>query len=349
MIKKLYLLIVLIFVGQAAFAGNPDRQGEAGAGHLLLTPWARTAGLHTMNTAHISGVEALRLNPAGIARIDGTQIAAGYTSYLSGTDISISSIGIAQRFGENSAFGISLMTLNLGDFIETTEFQPEGTGATFSPSLVNIGISYSYVFENKISVGATFRAVSESLSDVSAFGFALDAGVQYVTGEQDNFRFGISLRNVGSRLTYKGQGLSENLSNPDGGFAEFPFTYSQRAQSFELPSMLNIGLGYDFYFGENLKLTALGNFTANSFSQDQIGAGVEFGFKDLFQLRAAYKYEVGSNVEATAPLYTGLAGGFSFQVPLSKKENANTMRIDYGYRHTRLFNGTHNITLSLDI
>ena len=47
------------------------------------------------------------------------------------------------------------------------------------------------------------RAISESLSNVTAFGFAIDAGVQYVTGPNDNFKFGISLRNVGTPMTYR--------------------------------------------------------------------------------------------------------------------------------------------------
>lgn len=349
MFKELYLICLFSFAGISLFAGNPDRQGEAGAAHLLMTPWARTAGLHTMNTAHVSGIDAMRLNPAGVSRIDGTQVSFGYMSYFTGTDISVSSLGLAQRFGENSAFGVSIMTVGLGDFIETTEIQPEGTGAIFSPNLFNLGLTYSYIFDNKISVGITFRGVSESTADVSAFGFALDAGVQYVTGEQDNFRFGISLRNIGSRLTYKGQGLSESNVSPAGSFDDFPVTYFQRAQSFELPSMLNIGLGYDFYFDNNMKLTALGNFTANSFSQDQLGAGVEVKFNDLFELRAAYKYEVGSENIETAPIYSGLAGGFSVYLPLSKDEDANEIRLDYAYRQTRLWDGSHNITLTLNL
>lgn len=347
MFKKLYLISIFTFLGLSLYAGNPDRQGEAGAGHLLMTPWARTAGLHTLNTAHIRGVEAMRLNPAGVGRIDGTEISFGYTSYFTGTDISISALGLAQRFGENSSFGISLMSVNLGDFIETTEFFPEGTGANFTPNMVNLGLSYSYLFENKISVGITLRGVSESLSDITAFGFAIDAGVQYVTGEQDNFRFGISLRNIGSRLAYKGQGLQTSAPNPPGSTTDFSTTLFQRANSFELPSLLNIGLGYDFYFGQDLKLTALGNFTANSFSQDQLGAGVDFNFRNIFELRAAYKYEIGSENAETAPIYTGLAGGFSVYMPLSKEENANKLRLDYAYRQTKLWDGTHNITLSL--
>ena len=71
-------------------AGNPDRQGEAGAYELLMVPYARTAGLHLMNTAFISGVESIRLNVAGLARINKTEITLGSTQYLKGTGITMS-------------------------------------------------------------------------------------------------------------------------------------------------------------------------------------------------------------------------------------------------------------------
>ena len=64
--QKFYLVILLLAIAQISFAGNPDRQGEAGATQLLLNPWARSAGLSAMTTANIAGVEALRLNVAGL-------------------------------------------------------------------------------------------------------------------------------------------------------------------------------------------------------------------------------------------------------------------------------------------
>ena len=39
--KKLLYTILTVFLFSAVYAGNPDRQGEAGAGQLLLNPWAR--------------------------------------------------------------------------------------------------------------------------------------------------------------------------------------------------------------------------------------------------------------------------------------------------------------------
>lgn len=354
MSNKLILSIICLLATTALFAGNPDRQGEAGAYELLMNPWAKSAGLHTMTTSMVSGVEAMRLNIAGLSRINNTDIYAGNALYLRGTDIRMNSFGIAQRVGSREegkgygAFGLSLMALNFGDIPITTAAQPEGTGATFSPNFFHLGIGYSHTFANKVSVGILVRAISESTPELSAFGFGIDSGVQYVAGDKDNFKIGISLRNVGSPMSFSGQGLAITAPAPEGE-TSYALTLNQRSETFELPSVLNIGASYDFYLGENNRLTFVGNFTANSFSQDQIGGGLEFSLNDLFLLRAGYKYEVGSEVEATAPIYTGLSGGISVNVPLSKDNRNNRFGIDYAYRDTKLWDGTHNIGIRISL
>ena len=347
MIRILITTLVFLMASVSlVFAGNPDRQGEAGAYELLMNPWAKSAGLHTINTSSIMGVESIRLNPAGLSRVAGTEIVLGHTIYLSGTDIGMNAVGIAQKLKNGGSFGISLMALDLGEIPVTTEDQPEGTGATFSPNFVNMGLSYAHLFENKISVGLTFRAISESTADLSAFGFAIDAGVQYVSGENDEFKFGISLRNIGTPMSFKGEGLAVQFEETD---KEVPHanTFSSRGESFELPSQLNIGLSYDFLLGEN-KLTLLGNFTSNSFSEDQIGIGAEFSLNKMFQLRAAYKYTNESDQSAIdkSPVYTGLAAGLSVMVPF-KKEGDSMIGIDYGYRASNPWNGSHSLAVRL--
>ncbi len=350
--KLLYpiLLTIVLFIGIPvdSQAGNPDRQGEAGAYELLMVPYARTAGLHLMNTAFISGVESIRLNVAGLARINKTEITLGSTQYLKGTGITMSALGLAQKAGKNGAFGFSLMALNFGDIPVTTTLQPGGTGSTFSPSFFNLGVSYSHIFENKISVGVTVRVISESLADVTASAVALDAGVQYVSGPQENFKFGISLRNVGSRMSFGGEGLSQQLKTASFD-QEFPISFDNRSAAFELPSVLNIGISYDFYATEKHRLTVLGNFTANSFSEDQIGGGVEYSLDDLFMIRGAYKYDFGSGDPITEPIYTGLSAGASVGIPFSKDNKNVRMSIDYAYRQTKIWDGTHNIGVRINI
>ena len=131
--KNLFYTLLMLLCASVVFAGNPDRQGEAGAYELLMNPWARSAGLHTMNTSFISGVEALRLNPAGLTRINKTELAVANSRYLVGTEILMNSFGIAQRT-KNGAFGVSIMTVNFGDIPTTTADQPAGCLLYTSPS-----------------------------------------------------------------------------------------------------------------------------------------------------------------------------------------------------------------------
>ncbi|MEO0341337.1 MAG: PorV/PorQ family protein [Bacteroidota bacterium] len=345
---KLYLLTITVLLAFTSLhAGNPDRQGEAGAYELLLNPWARSAGLHTLNTSYISGVEALRLNPAGLVRIEQLEIAFSRANYLQGTGIALNSLGLSRRVGKGGAFGFSIMAMDFGDIPVTTTNQPEGTGATFSPNFFNLGISYAHIFENKVSVGITFRAISEALADVSAFGFAIDAGIQYVTGENDNFKFGISLRNVGSPMQFNGEGLSTQRPSPNGGYE---LTFDQRSAAFELPSTLNIGMSYDFLFGENHRLTAIGNFTSNSFSRDNLGIGLEYSLNDLFQLRAGYRHEIGVEFIEEEPIYSGLSAGATLEFKIGKEGKKQTrIGIDYAYRATRVWDGTHNIGVRINL
>jgi len=325
------------------FAGNPDRQGEAGAGELLLNPWARSAGLHSMGTSFASGVEALRLNPAGIGRLSGREIYMGNTRLYEGSTLQHNSIGYAQRGKGNGAFGFSLAILDFGEIPVTTVEQPGGNGAFFSPSFVNLGVGYSYTYENKISVGILGRAISETLPSLSAFGLAIDAGVQYVSGDRDNFKLGISLRNIGTPLRFSGEGLSrEVVVNPD----QDPRKFDARAEGFDLPSVLNIGFSYDFYLSEDIYIRGLANFTSNAFSRDQVGGGVELYYGDLITLRGGYKYEIGSTTAGTENIYSGVSAGGTLNVPL-KKGSTNKLGIDYAYRTTNPFRGTHNFGIRL--
>lgn len=333
-------------VSAVAFAGNPDRQGEAGANQLLINPWARCAGLHEMNTSSTVGAEAMYLNVAGLSRINKTQIQLSHTRYIA--EINLNALGFAQKIGKGGVFGIALVAMDLGDFDYTTEDVPDGSGAVFSPSYFNMGLSYSHLFENKVSVGVTAKIVNESVSNVSAKAFALDAGVQYVTGENDNFKFGISLRNVGNKMRFTGEGLSTQLPNP-GPTYQYDNTYYQRSAAYELPSQLNIGASYDWLLGKTNRLTLLGNFTSNAFSRDQLGAGLELNVRKAFAFRVGYKYELDAAVGSPeATIDNGLSAGFSVSVPV-KKDSETRIALDYGYRQTAIFSGIHNLGIRLDL
>jgi hypothetical protein len=341
------LLGVFTLAGSVnTYAGNPDRTGSAGADQLLINPWARASGLANSSMASVKGIESTFLNVAGLAFVRKTEINFTNTNYLVGSDISLNSLGFAQRLGESSVLGISVMYMSFGDIAITTEDLPEGGIGTFSPNFANIGISYAKEFSNSIYGGVTIRVISEAISNVRSQGVSFDAGIRYVTGERDNLRFGIALRNVGPPMRYGGDGLTVTGSIPGTLFSNL--TLESRSEKFELPSMVNIGAAYDFLLGEKHELTANLMFTSNSFTRDQFSVGAEYTFNERFVLRGGYQWEDGiTNDEERINVFTGPAAGVSVQIPTGA--NNTIIGLDYSYRATSPFDGVHSIGAHIDL
>ena len=325
--------------GTIAIAGNPDRAGSAGAGQLLINPWARSSGLANSSMASITGVEANFLNVAGLAFVERTELIFSNTQYLVGTDIKLNSIGFAQKVGEAGVIGLSVSTMSFGDIPITTADLPEGGIGTFSPNYSNIGISFAKEFSNSIYGGITLRILSESISNVRSQGVSFDAGIRYITGDNDQMKFGIALKNVGPPMRFEGDGLSVTATIPSSGST---LTVNQRSEKYELPSLVNIGFSYDFLLTESSKLTANGQFTSNSFTQDQFAVGAQFSFNDRVLLRGGYQWESGiGSDEDTTTVLTGPGAGLTLQIPTGA--NGTIIGLDYGYRTTNPFSGIHSI------
>ena len=183
--KNLYkYLIAIVFTGLIMLpvtelkAGNRDRSGQSGASELLINPWAQSSGWGGVNTATVRGLEAMFGNVAGVALAKNTELVFSQTQWLKGTDIKISAFGFTTRVSESSVIGMSITSMSIGDIMITRTDLPEGGIGTFSPSYMNVGLSYSKAFSSSIYGGMVVRIINESISDLSAGGVALDAGIQ---------------------------------------------------------------------------------------------------------------------------------------------------------------------------
>ena len=249
-LTKLVVLISIILIqSNLSFAGNEQRAGQAGASELLLNPWARSAGLGNSSVASVAGLESVFMNVAGTAFTGKTDLMFAHSNWFSGSEIGINAFGISQKISETGVLSLSVNSLDFGVTQRTTVDLPEGSG-TYHPQYTNIGLSYANAFSNSIYGGATFRIINEAIADLTASGVALDAGIIYVTGigkdlnnkkKSDNFRFGITLKNVGPTMRFKGDGLSFKGETQAG----LGMTVEQRSADYELPSLLAMGMSYD--------------------------------------------------------------------------------------------------------
>lgn len=386
-------VLALLTIGTTnVWAGNRDRSGQSGASHLLIDPWARSNGMANAGIAEIRGLESMYSNVAGLTYVKKTEISFNRTQYLVGSQagVNINSIGFAQHLGRKGkdfgVLGVSFYSMGFGNIEITSVAQPEGGLGTFSPNLMYIGLHYAKSFNNFIKGGISIKVINESISDLHATGFALDAGVQYTAGKFENFKIGVTLKNIGLPMSYKGDGMTFL-----GRIAGTPVdqTLAVRSAEYEMPALLAIGVSYDFLFfggeyasmskedleAEGLtrddakhRITLAGSFTANSYSRDIFALGLEYGFMNYFMVRAGYalenvtgqketEYDALGNEQQklTAILFNsdsffaGPSLGATCVIPLKKGNTGSRIYIDYAYRFTNQWKGNHYIGLKFTL
>ncbi len=356
-ISKIGILTIVFSLSSFIFAGNEDRSGSAGATQLLINPWSRSSALGDANVANSMGLEATFTNIAGLAQTDKTQLKFNFTNWLGSAGIPFYSAGIAQRISSSSVLALSVQSLSFGSLAITTADNPDGGIGTFSPKMSIINLGYAKSFTTAISGGINFKVLSESISNVSSTGIAIDAGIKYVTGKLDRLKMGITLKNVGSPMTMGGDGFRSQVTIPS--LTEL-VTREQISQKYELPSMMSMGVSYDVLNDTTSKnkLTAAFAFTANSFSNDQYRFGLDYLFNTgfaAFNLRGGYVYENNllSSDNRTNAL-TGVTAGMSVDL-ISRKTTVEGVKketavgLEYAVRMSNPFGLIHTFGISISL
>jgi hypothetical protein len=355
--RKLSIVVLVALMATTAWAGNPDRIGQAGAMQLNINGWGRTSGWGWASVSNVYGLESLYSNVGGLAYTESTELIFSRSAWLMGSDININTFGFSQDLGGNGTLGVGIMSYDIGEIPITTYEQPDGGIGTFKPNFTNITAAYSKRFTQTISGGVAFKVFSESISNVRAQGVGIDAGIQYITTlkkenedlKSNDIKFGVSLKNIGPDARYAGDGLSVKLQDPESGVS---YTVNQRSAEFNLPTLVNIGFSYDIRMDKNdetyfHRLTPAFTFTNNAFAANQFTLGTEYSYKNMFQLRAGYAYEDGiTSYETRRTAFTGVMGGFTFEVPV-RKDSETTFGLDYSFRHSNPFGGTHTFGVRL--
>lgn len=341
---KLWILCVLavgLVAGPVQDAkADKDRRGTAGSQQLLIPLTARTVGLGTGLTSGLagaSGLEALFANPAALTVNTGTNAMFSRMEYVA--DIGVNYFGIAQRIGVNQI----ALTINSWDFGEIplqTEDSPEITDVTWEAQYFTINAAYARQFTDRISAGVAFKIVNETIDDMNSSGIAFDAGMTYVVGES-GLRFGVSLKNFGPERQYDGTGLVRFVSLEEQGENAQAAAVAIEGAQYELPSLLNFGVSYTRDIGAGSVVTVLGNFTSNSFSQDQFSGGLELGFRELLYVRGGYQYMP----DADLSFYSGANFGAGLNFDLG----GNRLAIDYAYRVTDFFDDVQMFTVNVTL
>lgn len=301
--KKLLIIFTVLVFFSSLYAGDVARKGTTGADQLLIPVGARGIATGGAMLASLTGLESVYYNPAGLARGEGAEAMFSYMSYLA--DINISYFAVASNLGDFGSIGLSFKTFDFGDIPVTTVEFPDGTGETYSPTFLTMGLTYSKIITDRISVGANFKLITEEIINTSATGFALDFGVQYRFSE--SLYLGASVKNIGTNMTYSGPDLQSRTEIPGANITDPGGIYEVVAEEFQIPSYFELSLAYNYNFNEQNNIMLASTFVNNNSFEDQLNFGLEYGFMNTFFVRGGYNM-LTENTEGSVFGFTAGAG-----------------------------------------
>lgn len=276
--KGLFLSVGLMFL-MVAVPLTGAQLGGAGASFLTKGGGARPVALGGAFSSIGGDIQTIYWNPAGLALIPGFAFNITHTGGFAGTSLENLAVVVPAAGG---VVGVGIEAFLSGAMEETTEEQPEGTGHTFSCNDFVVGISYGRMMTDKFAAGVTVKAINQNLANVSAFGFAIDAGGIYNTGIR-GIRFGILLRNFGPDMRYSGDGLIVDAE--ERGMGERAAILSE---PYSLPMTFQGGFAADIFSSPVSRMTLSGDIINIADQPATFGFGLEYSFLESFFLRAGY-------------------------------------------------------------
>lgn len=323
-IPTIVLLLVLAGATTSVQAQNygTDRAGTSGFQFTKIGVDPRAAAMGNSNMADAFDGSSLYWNPALSARLEGSTLMASHTSYFA--DINVDYLSYIQQVG-SFAVGGSLHYLSSGDIIETTEYQPTGTGRVFGTHHIAAGLSVAQEVTDLFSYGITFKYLLEKIEEVEFSSGAIDFGFSYLVGET-GLRFAVGVSN-----------FSPIDVSPSGSTTQVDGNKVTPEEEMSLPTRFNIAAAYDVVETETSTLVVTAQINNPSDNAEQVNIGAEYGFMDQFYFRSGYEF---GNVERQLPSF-----GAGFKLPVGK----NKINADYAYTVYDRLGGIHRISISVNL
>jgi hypothetical protein len=336
----LCLLLVCGILAMPAFAANKNRIGTAGAQELLIPVGARGIAIGASGSVFMKGVDAIYWNPAGLGRMDrAVEVLFSQMSYIA--DIGVSYGGVGVQAGDFGNLGFTLKSLSFGDIPVTTVDFPDGTGEQYSPSYLTLGLTYGRLLTDRISVGATAYLISESIQNMSATGLAFDIGIQYHNLGIQGLMLSVAVKSIGPNMKFDGADayVTANVGERDAQ------KYKIETAGFELPTNLEIGLGYSPRLDDKNMITIGGNFRNNNYLEDEYNLGAEYSFQNMLFVRGGYTFSPQTDEDITGE--NGYIYDFTAGAGLRYDVGGVVLGFDYAYRNVKYFDGNHVFTLAI--
>jgi len=293
MVKRLVYILLITLVSLYGYSQAPKYSNE----FLAIGVGARAQGMGNSVIATSDDVTAGYWNPAGLtAMTSDMQIGLMHSEYFAGI-AKYDYLSFAMKLDSVSSVGVTLIRFGIDDIPNTLDLYDDDGNINYDRITKFSAADYAMMFHyarklpvKGLSVGGNVKIIYRQIGPFAkAYGFGLDAGVQYIKGK---WKFAGMLRDVTSTFNAWTFNVTDDLEEVfEATGNEIP----QNSLEITLPRLL---LGTSRYFPIGDKFSSLveldlditfdgerNTLVKSSFASLDPRLGVEFAYKDFVFLR----------------------------------------------------------------
>jgi len=289
-------LVLAAAPASAQFDLGSQRAGTSSGSFLKIGIGARAAGLGEAYVTIANDPTAVYWNPAGLASIQRQEVALSHIRWPGEINYEHAAYVVpSRRFGGSFAFQFGVLSTAID---ETDEYNPFGTGRTFTYSDAVAGVAYARRWTDKLLVGAGVKVVHEDLGSQvggpTTSAVLVDLGSIYYLG-YGSVRIAVALTNFGPELTPGGQYVS-------------PVTGEVRSyDGFDPPIVFRYGIAFEPIENAQQRVTTTLEVAQPADNAQRLKTGVEWAWQRRLALRGGYDFNADVlKLSAGAGLYLKL-------------------------------------------
>ncbi|UCG87294.1 MAG: PorV/PorQ family protein [Gemmatimonadota bacterium] len=250
-----------------------------GAPFLLFPVGARATALGQAAIADGGTTEAAFWNPAGLATLARTELAVHFASTFVSNNTVLSAYFAVSRLG---VFGASAYLVDYGS--QPVVGGPGVPVGRISPKNIELIASYATSIISDLTLGFNYKMIQlrqdctgqcAAFPSISGTTHAIDVGVQYAFGTNDNLKLGFAIRHAGFKLQLK-----------------------NKEQADPLPTRVQLGVVYRLFLprlrGSDQRFDARVLFDVDDqwgqYSSPEPRVGLDIGLEEVVRLRAGYAF-----------------------------------------------------------
>lgn len=206
----LSLAFLLAGLAPAALAKSSNSQiGTSAAQFLKLGAGSRAGAMGEAYSAVADDVYSVYYNPAGLAKLKGSQLAAAHAEHFQGISYEFAAFGYPFKDDKGevkSALGLSIYNLSIAD-IERRSADTRTPTGSFTAGDNSYNVSYARLMTPRLSLGVTGKVITQNIDSYSASAYAADFGAQYTVPNVLRGRplvLAGLLKNVGTDVDFAG-------------------------------------------------------------------------------------------------------------------------------------------------